>query len=93
MSQYYLGIRSQEWIKQKRFLEETLKITGFHYGDRKQNIILETERGNITLSAKKLIQHFLTEQPKLVVARFSNLSDKNMRFPVFVAFGNGEVLK
>jgi bifunctional non-homologous end joining protein LigD len=93
MSQYYLGIRSQEWIKQKNYITETLKIAGYHYGEKKQNIVLETEKGNITLSAGKLINHFLTEQPKKVIVKFSNLSAEKMRFPIFIGFGDSEIMK
>lgn len=92
-SQYYMRIRSQEWIKKKNWERETLPIRGYHYGEKEQNILLETDKGNITLSAGKLIEHFLREKPKKVMVKFSNLSQDKMRFPIFMGFGDGEVMK
>lgn len=90
MSQYYPNYRSKEWVKVKRFDYTTCEIKGFHLGERGQNIVLETEQGEVSVSSRDRIAQFHRDSPKFVIVRHLpvNVKDK-MRQPIFIDFSDG----
>jgi len=92
MSQYY-SIRSDLWRKWKHYDYTTCEIKGFHLGERGQNIVLETEQGEVSVSSRDRIAQFHRDSPKFVVVRHLpvNVKDK-MRQPIFIDFRNDELV-
>jgi len=84
--QYYPFVRDKNWIKLKRFEYSVAEIKGYHLGKKEQNIILETDNGEVSVSSMDKIAEFYRKNPKLAVIRHLPVNTSHFRQPIFINF-------